>query len=52
MKRSNDIIIETILAGIGVIATSAVTYVSAKITKSIKEGVENYAKSNSKNNKY
>ena len=51
MKRSNDIIIETIMTGIGVAVTSAVTYVATTIVKSIKEGAENYGKSTHKNHR-
>lgn len=51
MKRSNDIIIETIMTGIGVAVTSAVTYAAATLVNAVKEGVENHDKSNHKNYK-
>lgn len=52
MKRSNDIIIETIMAGISIVVTSAVTYAAATIVNIVKEGVENYGKSNNKKYRY
>ena len=40
------------MAGIGVAVTSAVTYTAATIVNSVKKGVEDYGKSNSKSNRY
>lgn len=52
MKRTNDIIIETIMTGIGIAVTSAVTFAAATIVNAVKEGVENYGKPNSKKDRY